>query len=279
MRFFVHTPAPPLDRYIERFYAPVGPAPYGSEYVMPGPLLDLKINFGGRVRAKRAGVGEWDALPLNGWCMGLWGEHHAVRWPEHLDYVGVSFRPGGVFALFGVEAHELGEAIVPIDALLGRTAVELRERLGEAPDVAARFRLLESLVRARVRCSPDVERLAPALTLLEQGKGMAPIADLAAAIEVSHKHLVTLFNRVVGAPPKTLARMYRLQHLLAAIEAEEPHLWTEVAHDFHYCDQAHFNRDFKRATGHTPAQYLEKRRQARAADPGGANHPRLLPAG
>jgi AraC-like DNA-binding protein len=108
---------------------------------------------------------------------------------------------------------------------------------------------------------------------------MVPIADLVAATNVSHKHLVTLFNRVVGAPPKTLARLYRLEHLVAAIDTRDERTWTGVAHDFDYFDQAHFNKDFKRFTGQTPARYRELRRSAQAAHPDHASHRRLFPQG
>ncbi|MBA3678170.1 MAG: helix-turn-helix transcriptional regulator [Sphingosinicella sp.] len=253
--------------------------PYRREYVMPGPRMDLKFNFGGTVSARRAGANRWEPQSGQGWCMGLWDEYHSVCWPADVDYIGVSFRPGGFFALFGIDAHELGNETVAVDALLGPFALELRERLAEAPNVQARFALLENMLAARLPHARRVDRIAPALEILNRHHGMVRIADLAAASDVSKKHLVTLFNRIVGIPPKRLALLYRVQHLLGAIETGEPRLWTEFAQDFDYYDQAHFNKDFKRATGHTPARYVERRRQAQTANPDHAKHFRLLPQG
>jgi AraC-like DNA-binding protein len=279
MTFLVHWPAAPLNRIVEAFYCPVGPMPYRCEYVMPGPMIDLKINFGGTVAAQRADADDWDAQALGGWCMGLWDQYHSVRWPSHADFVGVTFRPGGAFALFGIEAHELGNEIIPLDALLGGFATELRDRLGDVPDPQARFALLEAMLTSRMRRMPEVDRIAPALKMLERTKGRVLMADLVTATEVSHKHLVTLFRRVAGAPPKTLARLYRLKHLLADIDAKDPHSWADVAYDLDYCDQPHFNKDFKRLTGRTPTEYLERRRSARASNPHYAARIRLLPRG
>jgi methylphosphotriester-DNA--protein-cysteine methyltransferase len=279
MTFLVHHPGAPLDSAVEAFYCPAGPMPYRCEHVMPGTVMDLKINFGEAVAARGGGAGDWDAQSNGGWCMGLWDVYHSVRWPSHVDFIGVTLRPGGAFALFGFEAHELGNQIVALDALLGTFATELRERLAEARDAKARFTLLEAMLTARLRRLSDVDRVAPALKLLERSNGMVPIADLVAATNVSHKHLVTLFNRVVGAPPKTLARLYRLEHLVAAIDAGDERTWTGVAHDFDYFDQAHFNKDFKRFTGHTPARYRALRRSAQVAYPDHASHRRLFPQG
>jgi methylphosphotriester-DNA--protein-cysteine methyltransferase len=135
------------------------------------------------------------------------------------------------------------------------------------------------MLTTRYREARDVDRVALAVNMLQRSHGKVPIAHLAAAACVSHKHLVTLFNRVAGAPPKTLARLYRLQHLIAAIDTEAPPTWTNLAYDFDYCDQAHFNKDFKRLTGRTPAEFLTQRRRAQAANPRHAMHWRLLPQG
>ena len=246
---------------------------------MPGPMIDLKINFGGQVGARRQGSSEWDAQCGGGWAMGVWDAPHAVRWPDDLDFVGVTLRPGGAMALFGVQAHELRNDVVGIDLLFGALALELRDRLAQAPNAQARFALLEQLLAPRLRPVPELDRIAPALRLMRRRGGVVSIADLAARAEVSHKHLIALFDRVVGATPKTLARLYRLEHLLARIDTEEPVSWTRTAHDACYCDQSHFNRDFRRLTGHTPGRYLELRRSAEAAHPRYAAHRRLLPEG
>lgn len=246
---------------------------------MPGPMIDLKINFGGRVRSRRQGVARWDAQYRGGWAMGVWDEPHLVRWPDHLDFVGLTLRPGGALALFGVEAHELRNDVVGIDLLFGAFASELHDRLAEAPNAQARFALLEQLLASRLRPAPELDRIAPALQLMRRRNGLVSIAELAARVDVSHKHLIHLFDRVVGATPKILARLYRLEHLLAKIDTQEPLSWTGTAHDACYFDQSHFNRDFKRLTGHTPGHYLRLRRSAEAAHPRYAAYRRLLPGG
>ena len=279
MRFQVYTPAGPLNRFVDRFYAPVAPSPYQREYVMPAPSMDLKVNFGDPVEALSPDGGDWAALAEGGWGMGIWERHHGVCWATNLDFVGVSLKPAGLFALFGIEGFEVRNKIIALDDLFGGFSNELRERLFEAPDINSRFLLLDRLLTARIRLRRETLRIEPALRLLKERRGIVRVSELVSAAEVSHKHLVSLFKSVVGVPPKTLARIYRLERVLCVLDTEGPGSWADVAHDFAYSDQSHFNRDFKRLTGHCPGGFAEKRRQARAAIPRYGNHPRCVPLG
>lgn len=279
MSFLVHYPQPPLSAWVDYFYSPAGPMPYAAEKVMPAPYADLKINFGGAFLARGAAADAVTEALRDSWCMGVWDEYHTVTWPADNDYIGVRFRPGGAFAVLGVEAHELRNRVVALDAVLGRFAGEMRERLYAAGGTLARFAALETILAGLVGRAPDTGRIRPALQALADSHGHVQVGDLAQAAELSQKHLITLFNRMVGVPPKTLARLYRIQHLLDTVDIRRPVVWTEVAQDGLYFDQAHFNKDFKRFTGHTPGEYLALRRRIAAEAPDHAAHTRLLRAG
>jgi AraC-like DNA-binding protein len=62
------------------------------------------------------------------------------------------------------------------------------------------------------------------------------------------------FREVVGLPPKTVARLLRLERAieLAASGVE----WAEVAYACGYYDQSHLVNEFRRITGASPTQYL-----------------------
>jgi methylphosphotriester-DNA--protein-cysteine methyltransferase len=90
---------------------------------------------------------------------------------------------------------------------------------------------------------------------------------------ISHNHLLTQFKRMVGIAPKTLARLYRLKHVLRSIAPTKPVDWALIAHQAGYYDQSHFNNDFMAFLGHSPTHYLQLRRKIHATDP---EHDRLL---
>jgi hypothetical protein len=87
--------------------------------------------------------------------------------------IGARFRPGGAAAFFPLPAAELHNRVVPADALWGRFAAELRERLFDAPTPAARFGLLEQLLLARLHDEPrglDLVRYAVDAIAREKGR-------------------------------------------------------------------------------------------------------------
>jgi len=270
MSFQVYTPAYPLHRFVRYFYSPTGKLPYREDKVMPSPQTDLKINFGDGFVAKRAeGAGTF-AIDHKGWFMGIWDQYHTVVWPNDPDFIGVTFWPGGAHALMGIDINAVHNQFVPLDAIWGSFTDELRERLYEAPGYQARFALLERLLTARIDRTTKFEKIAPALSALRSGHAVAERS-------FTQKHLISLFNCVAGVPPKRLARLYRIQEVIDAIDQAHPIRWTAVAQDFLFADQAHFNKEFKFFTGHTPRDYLNRRKRVITETPEHAVHTRLLP--
>ena len=88
----------------------------------------------------------------------------------------------------------------------------LRERLLHTANAAARLLLLEDWLLARYVTGRRIHPLVHWATqrLAESGGGIRT-AVLARDAGCSRKHLVELFSREVGLPPKTLARVHRFQ--------------------------------------------------------------------
>ncbi len=174
--------------------------------------------------------------------------------------MGARFRPGGAAPFFPGVTADLQDQVVPLEALWGSFAAELRERLYDAPNLAARFALLEHLLRERLTHIPaELALIDYAVTQIERGHGRVAIGALSADIGISQKHLITQFRRAMGLTPKTLARIYRFQHVLHLIDPAEPD-WLQVALAAQYYDQAHFIHDFQHFTGMSPTDYIERRR-------------------
>jgi AraC-like DNA-binding protein len=105
-----------------------------------------------------------------------------------------------------------------------------------------------------------LERCAAAVGLLQDAPAR-PVADVAAALGVSHGHLDREFTRVVGLSPRTLARVLRLRRLLEQIDVQDRVAWTRLAADLGWYDQAHLVRDVTRHTGVPPTAYLAAQRR------------------
>ena len=280
MAFISHTPAPPLNAYINSFYCPNESLPLPREKILPLPGLDLKINFGGGFQVYDADQSESFTTLTESWVLGLWTKSHVVDWPADLQYVGVNFKPGGAYPFLGLPLSELQNQIVSLDAIWGTFAAELRERLYAAPTIQARFALLEKILLARLReIPPGLKPVQCAVAEIARQHGTLSIRKLSESVGMSQKHLIVQFKQMAGCTPKELGRLYRFGDILASINPTQPVDWTVVAHQFYFHDQSHFIRDFREFSGHTPTDYLRLLRQMQAEKPDRTQHLRLLPIG
>jgi AraC-like DNA-binding protein len=268
MTYARYLPSPPLNAYINYLYYLDGHLPYLREMILPFPGLDLKINLGGALQVYTPDQAEPPAVYTESWLVGLWSVRHMVNWPVDLRLFGVNFKPSGAYPFVRLPLSEVNNQVVPLDALWGFFATEIRERLYAAPTIQAGFALFEQLLLARLReASFGLDLVQYAISELFRHHGALSIRALSDGIGVSQNHLGTLFKRTVGVPAKELARLYRFEHVLRSVNSTRPVNWTRIAHESHYYDQSHFNNEFAALTGHSPTGYLRLRRQIYAENP------------
>lgn len=174
--------------------------------------------------------------------------------------VQVDLTPLAARMIFRVPMQALARHTVPLEDVLGREARRLEERLVEARTWSERFELVEAALSARLAAAepppPDVDWAWRRLT---NARGRVRIADLAAELGCSRKHLATRFREHVGLPPKLVARMLRFRHAVDLMLSSPQATIAEVAAGSGYYDQAHLDRDFRDFAATTPTAY--------AADP------------
>lgn len=80
------------------------------------------------------------------------------------------------------------------------------------------------------------------------------VAQLAEMVGMSPRSLERLAGQVFGFPPKLLLRRQRFLRCLAQFMLDPSLKWLNTM-DWHYHDQAHFTRDFRRFMGMAPREY------------------------
>ncbi|WP_162909303.1 helix-turn-helix domain-containing protein [Aggregatilinea lenta] len=260
-----YVPSPPLTFYIDYLYYLDGRMPYVHETILPLPVLDLKINLGGAFKVYENGHAD---TFTEGWCVGLWKVPHMLDWPHDLRLFGVRFKPDGAYPFLQVSLSELRNRVVTLDAMWGRAAGELRERLYAAPTIQAGFRLLEQFLQDHLsEAPPGLNVVRYGTTQVEQCHGVLSIRDLSDQIGISQNQLGRQFQRFVGVSVKELARLYRFETILNMLDPTQPVEWTRIAHQTGYYDQSHLNKDFLAFTGHNPTDYLQFRRRTYLENP------------
>lgn len=265
MVYIQHTPAPPLNRYIERLFYMEGWMPFQHEKIPPTPALNLQINLGDALYLYESDRMTAPTSLTESWLGGLYGVHHSVAWTPYLRLYGVRFKPNGAHPFLGFPLSEVYNQVVALDAVWGRWASEIRERLQAAPTIEAGLALFEQVLRNRLRETPktinEQNIVECAISAISQNYGTLSIRGLSDHIGISQNHLGTLFKRLVGTSVKELARLYRFEHVLRSIRHVHTVDWTQLAHQWGYYDLSHLNKEFAAFTGDSPTDYLQHHRR------------------
>src|SRR5262245_44602949 len=145
-----HAPGPPLGDFVEQFWLCSDTPAHSRGLILPNGTIELVVNLGEdeyqiHDPARPGRCGRHTGAVVSG----AYGGFFVVDRAQHASIVGVHFRPGAAPPFLGVPASELAGAHVDLEALWGRAADELRERLREAATPAERFSLLERTLAAR----------------------------------------------------------------------------------------------------------------------------------
>lgn len=263
MEYVGRVPAPPLDRFVDDIYCLTGVPGHRRMNVPPMPSAHLFLHLGGPVRLFDSDRSVPPAVFTDAWFMGVWTRRFLFEYPARVRLVGVHFKPWGMSPFTGIPASELHNRWAPVDAVWQRSVDRVRNRVGEAASPAATLRMVEEELRSRLVGAPlrGLDLVRHTGGRLETSHGAIPVGALADDAGVSGNHLATLFKDHVGVTPKRVARIYRFARLIVSVDARRPVDWSELAHTAGYFDHAHFSREFKDFTGHTPTEYLALRRR------------------
>jgi len=146
------------------------------------------------------------------------------------------------------------------------------------PDAAAEAKRIDAYLLSLLDRRPAAEdevriRFAHGQLLDHE---ITAVAELAERLGMSPRSLERLSNRAFGFSPKLLLRRQRFLRSLAQFMLDPSLTWIRTL-DWHYVDQAHFVRDFKRFMTMSPSAYaaldhpvLRAAARARAAAAGAA---------
>lgn len=245
--------APLVARYSGYRYEGLPP---GTHRGLPSQYLTVVLSLGKPTRTTQPGrhsdpVG-FSALAGGMHTRPVLIEHDGDQYGVQLDLT-----PQGARALLGMPAGELASAVVPLDGLLRTRAGELVERLAEAPSWPARFAVLDDVL-ARDADRPGVppDELRHAWRLITGGGGLLRVADIAAEVGWSRRHLAARFTAEYGLTPKEAARVVRFQRSKRLLSRRDRPALAEVAAVCGFYDQAHLAREWNELCGCPPSAWL-----------------------
>lgn len=262
MAYVLYRPHYPLSIFVECLWSQIGVTPYKRDKILPTATLELMINLGAPHRVLDDDDATRVDLHRDGWVAGMQDRFLITEAVAETELVGVRFKPGGAYPFFACPLSELSNQVIAMDAVWGRLVNEIREQLHAITDIHARLRYLELLLCQRLSNNIDDWRpIQGAVKVLAQPNGPTTVRALSDVLGMSHKHLITQFNKMVGLSPKSLQRVFRFNQLLYAIDPTQSINWATLAVEHGYYDQAHLNKEFLAFAGMNPTTYLLQRRQ------------------
>jgi AraC-like DNA-binding protein len=178
--------------------------------------------------------------------------------PPGTIVAGARFRPGRITAWLPLAADELTDRLIPLADLWRGDADAVTARVLAARTPGARRAAIEAALLDRVPrvAAPDPQVAAAVGWLARQPRGR--VADLPSLTGLGERQLRRRFQVAVGYEPKRLARILRLQRLLALAGRQPPGRGrlAALALAAGYADQAHMARECAALAGLAPGALL-----------------------
>lgn len=246
------TPHPSLDGVVLRYEG------FDARSVAPTTMRELPCTFVPVIIDLDAG---WSVahrqharpLRLGSFVAGITDGPVLVSHDGSARCLQVDLTPLGARRLIGLPMDELANVSVPIDEVLGPFGSALVQRVGDAPDWATRFAIVDAALTTRLADAPEVDAgVAWSLGQINASGGTAPIGRLADELGWSHRRLIKRYRDTVGLPPKLVARIVRFERLTSRAASAPVIDWAAAAYDCGYFDQAHLAREVRELAGITP---------------------------
>lgn len=257
-------PAPPLRALIASYQGyRHEDLPPGCHRGMPSPYLTMVVTLDDPLVIAR----HCDPLASPGEYLTLAGGLHTtpvlISYDGRMSGIQLAISPLAARALFSLPAGELANVDVDATELLGATAMELHERIREAPDWPARFEIMDAMLLARADPGAEVHPgVARAWQLILDSGGTVRVGELAREAGWGPRRLQALFQAETGLTPKAACRVTRFHRVRRMLQRRvtaglAPGL-ADLAARCGYFDQAHLAREFRELAGCAPSVWLSE---------------------
>ena len=251
-------PAPPLRPFIDGYvgYRQVG-MPAGLHRGLPSRHLTFIVSLGDPIRVVAQTDPAQAPASYDLVVSGLQASSALIAQDGSEEGVAVELTPLGCRSLLGLPARSLWNLSVEGEAVLGRPAAALRERLQCASGWAARFaacdQVLGRFLATTSNVAPEVQE---AWRLVVGSGGTIEVGEIAAEVGWGRRHLTRRFVDEFGLSPKLASRVVRFDRARRMLQLPSRPALSAVAAACGYYDQPHLNRDFAELAGCPPGEWL-----------------------
>ena len=258
MEFGYHPTPPPLAAAVKAIWFARGTK---AEFDVPEPIVpdgcvELVLNLADRFVQVDAG----GALQPRELLVGQMTRPTVASPTGDVDLIGIRFWPGRAGAVLRTPMWELQDHLIAASGVIPGMH-GLADDLRSLPHGERVAHLTSVLAPYCARVAPDRHRsVDAALRHIAATRGMLSIEWLAEQTGITRRHLERQFRDQVGLRVKQVARITRIQSVLAIVQAQQSWSGAEIAARFGYSDQAHLIHECRALTGSTPRQLVTTER-------------------
>ncbi|OPC64644.1 AraC family transcriptional regulator [Elizabethkingia miricola] len=176
------------------------------------------------------------------------------------SFIIVVFSPLGMKQLTGIPAYEMKNQITDANHLFPNISF-LTEELFESNNYEKQIQLLNLFFLKTYTAgrAKDISTPISLMDILYKDKDSGTISNLVKRSGYSERHIERIFKEHIGISPKAFSSIIRLHRFLRLLShPNESDSMTSLGYTANYFDQSHLIREFKKYTGITPKQYMDK---------------------
>jgi AraC-like DNA-binding protein len=171
--------------------------------------------------------------------------------------LAICFHPGMAYKFFHLPMHVLTDTTTVLNDVWKDMASEIEDKLANATSNNVRVCIIQQYLLQQSAQSKDDPQIAWCLRQVQTSTDALSVKRLAMEAGLSQRHLARRFQQCIGLSPKEYLRVSRFIRSLQHLKKYPVHSLTEVAYESGYYDQAHFIRDYKAYSGHTPGEVAQ----------------------
>lgn len=224
--------------------------------IMRAEIANIRFIIRGQAWTDVNGVEEQYGQGATLFCGPTYSWSH-VRFAPDTQVFGAAITPMGWARLFDVDAAQLANRLVPLEAYVPEVGLRHIKNIFEAPDEDHRVRAADALFASMVDPARRVdEEFLDQVTAWITSPDPNELSVLIAEMSRSQRQIERLCKKYFGSAPKLLHRKFRALHSANRLTWQELTDWRDIATTA-YSDQSHFIREFKQFNGRTPSEFIK----------------------
>ena len=172
--------------------------------------------------------------------------------------VVVIFTSYGLFRLFGINMHELTNAVEDAaDFICTKEITECRQKLFEIQNIKEKISVIESfLLKTLHKSCFELRSIDKIIDFIQLRKGNVGIEWLSNQANMSFKTFERHFDKKIGMSPKLYADITRFSNAVKMLSFQKN--ISAILNQCGYTDHAHMIKEFRKFTGDTPRHFYKE---------------------